>query len=129
MITHVKSVSIYVSDQGKSLAFYTEKLGFEVRKREKMGAQGERLELAPPGAETLLVLYPKAMFNDWPTMKAAIHLQADDAVATHAELAAKGVPFSQPPRAMAWGVFAVFADPDGNKFTLVGPPAAPAPAA
>ncbi|MBI3894830.1 MAG: VOC family protein [Acidobacteria bacterium] len=37
MITHVKTVTIYVSDQQEALRFYTDKLGFEVRRSEAMG--------------------------------------------------------------------------------------------
>lgn len=36
MIANIKAVAVYVSDQKESLRFYTEKLGFEVRRTESM---------------------------------------------------------------------------------------------
>lgn len=48
-------------------------------------------------------------------------LQVDDIAATHARLAARGVPFLAPPEAMPWGgTLAHFRDPAGNVLTLFG---------
>ena len=46
----------------------------------------------------------------------------DDVQATYEELSAKGVTFSEPPAKHDWGmVQAIFQDPDGTGFVLVGP--------
>ena len=37
MIANIKTVAVYVSDQKEALRFFTEKLGFEVRRTESMG--------------------------------------------------------------------------------------------
>jgi hypothetical protein len=49
-----------VADQDAALAFYTEKLGFEVRGDTRFGENGEHrwLEVAPPGSRALLALNP-----------------------------------------------------------------------
>src|SRR5687768_1326013 len=49
-----------VSDQDAALAFYTEKLGFEVRGDVRFGEHGENrwLEVAPPGSRARLALNP-----------------------------------------------------------------------
>jgi len=38
MITHVKTVAVYVSDQQRALDFHTRQLGFETRRSESMGS-------------------------------------------------------------------------------------------
>jgi len=55
MITSIGTVSVYVRDQEKAVKFYTEKLGFEVRRNEPMGPNARWIELAPKGAQTRIV--------------------------------------------------------------------------
>jgi len=55
MITNLSSVSVIVSDQDRSLAFYTQKLGFELQMDAPMG-HSRWIQLAPKGAQTSLVL-------------------------------------------------------------------------
>lgn len=56
MIKAVKSVSVYVSDQDRALAFYTQKLGFTVATDQPMGPDSRWIELRIPGAETGVVI-------------------------------------------------------------------------
>jgi predicted enzyme related to lactoylglutathione lyase len=119
MITHNKGVSIYVDDQQRALDFYTNALGFELRHDEPMGPDARWIELAPPGGETVLVLYPKAIMSDWASRKPSLIFRCADTEATYKVFVAKGVAFTQEPRRMPWGVMALFTDPDGNEFVLV----------
>ena len=57
MITKVGTVCIFVNDQDAAKAFYTEKLGFEVRMDAPLGPDSRWLAVAPPGAETEVILY------------------------------------------------------------------------
>ena len=41
MIGPIKTVGIYVEDQAQAIDFYVELLGFEVRRRMRMGADAE----------------------------------------------------------------------------------------
>ena len=50
MITNVKTVAVYVTDQEAALRFYTEKLGFQVR-RQRVSAGSGSLSAAPHDAE------------------------------------------------------------------------------
>ena len=118
MITNVKTVAVYVSDQEAALRFYTETLGFEVRNNQPMGAQGNWLEVAPPGAQTRVVIYPRSMMEDWEQRRPSVVLGCEDTEAAFQELSKRGVRFTQMPAKMAWGTFAIFADPDGNEFVL-----------
>jgi catechol 2,3-dioxygenase-like lactoylglutathione lyase family enzyme len=37
MITHINTVAVYVDDQQKSLEFWTDTMGFQVRGKEQLG--------------------------------------------------------------------------------------------
>ena len=59
-INNIGVVMFTVADQDAALAFYTEKLGFEVRGDSRFGENGEYrwLEVAPPGSTARLALNP-----------------------------------------------------------------------
>ena len=119
MITNAMTVAVYVADQEAARRFYTEKLGFEVRNDQPMGQQGNWLEVAPLGAQTRVVIFPRSMMEDWEQRKPSVVFGCDDIQANYNELSEKGVEFKQTPTKMAWGTFAVFSDPEGNEFVLV----------
>ena len=57
MITHTSTVTVFVRDQEKALAFHTEKLGFKVRNDRPMGPNAPRwIEVSPPGAQMAILL-------------------------------------------------------------------------
>ncbi len=127
MITHAKTIGVPVRDQQRALEFYTEKLGFEVRRDEPMGPATRWIEIGPKGAETCIVPFTPA-FSSGSEKEiegrigtfTGIVFSCQDAEATYRELAGRGVEFSQKPRKEPWGgVSAVFADEDGNTFALV----------
>lgn len=118
MITNVKTTAVYVSDQEAALRFYTETLGFQVRNNQPMGPQGNWIELAPPEAETRVVIFPREMMEDWEQRRPSIVFGCEDTQAVFQQLAQRGVEFKQEPTKMAWGTFAIFVDPDGNEFVL-----------
>jgi lactoylglutathione lyase len=117
MIRHVSTVAVYVADQDEGLRFWTEKVGFELRAERPIG-DARWLEVAPPGAASALVLYPKAMMPDWETRRPSVVFEVEDLEATCSGLAEAGVAFAQPLTQMAWGGFASFLDPEGNEFGL-----------
>ena len=59
-LTNIGVVMFAVADQDAALAFYTEKLGFEVRSDTRFGEHDEMrwLEVAPPGSRARLALNP-----------------------------------------------------------------------
>ena len=60
MLTRVRSVGIYVSDQQRALEFFTEVLGCELVVDEPMGSEPGSprwIEVKIPGNDTLLVLF------------------------------------------------------------------------
>jgi predicted enzyme related to lactoylglutathione lyase len=76
------------------------------------------LEVAPQGAQTALVLYPRALMNNWSELKPSIVFHCDDVERTTADLQLKVVAIIDPPKGMQWGTYAKFANPDGNEFLL-----------
>ena len=118
MITNIKTAAVYVSDQQAALRFYTQVLGFEVRQDHPMGPSGNWIEVAPPGAQTRIVIYPRAVMKGWEEMKPSIVFGCPDTEAAYQHLTGKGVTFTQKPTEMAWGTFATFQDQDGNQFLL-----------
>jgi len=124
MIGPVKTVGIYVEDQEKSVEFYTRVLGFEVRRSLPMGPKANWVELSPPGGQTCLVLYPRALMPGWTELKPSVVFHCPDVEATCEELASRGARVSMPPTPMPWGTFAKILDPDANEFGLTSQPLA-----
>ncbi len=118
MITKIATQAVYVEDQAAGLRFWTEQVGFEVRFEADMGPNAKWIEVGPPGAESHLVIYPKTMMQDWAERKPSIVFACDDIQATHEAMAGRGVEFTQEPRQMPWGWFAIFIDEDGNWYGL-----------
>jgi lactoylglutathione lyase len=109
-------VTINVKDQDDAKAFYVGKLGMEVRLDLPMDEHSRWLEVAPPGSPTSLVLY---LDPERAGQRANVVLRTTDMAALHAELAAKGVTFTEAPNQQDWGgIQAQFIDQDGTTFVL-----------
>ena len=109
-----------VADKDAALAFYTEKLGFEVRGDTRFGEHGEMrwLEVAPPGSRARLALNPP--------MGAApggggIGVETTDVLGEHARLSAIGGIDLDPAPMRTPGAPLMFMvrDPDGNTVVVV----------
>lgn len=118
MIGKIATFAVYVTNQDKAVQFWGEQVGFEIRRDLPMGPEARWIEMAPPGAESRIVIYPKSMMEDWAERKPTMVFECDDIVKTHREMAARGVEFSQEPKEMPWGMFAIFLDPEGNWYGL-----------
>ncbi len=126
MLTRVGTITVQVTDQDKALEFYTKKLGFELRTDQPMGPNQRWIEVAPPGAQTRILLYKAT--PEWPgaasyeEARASIGkptgmvLETDDIVATFARLKSNGVPIVDEPKQQPYGWWGVFADQDGNSY-------------
>src|SRR5438045_4718690 len=122
-IKRVQSVSVPVSDQDKALDFYTNKLGVEKRNDEPRGDGLRWLEVAPAGADTVIILAKG--YGSWSEERvgtfAGIVFWTDDMRSTYEELSSRGVKFTETPSMQPWGMMqALFEDQDGNGFVLVG---------
>jgi predicted enzyme related to lactoylglutathione lyase len=121
MITHIGTVGVYVEDQERAFRFWIDQVGFEERRRVPMGNGLFWLEVAPRGAPSALVLYPKALMSTWSEMKPSIVFQCSDIGAVYEQLQKNDVAIAKKLEQMPWGKFASFLDPDGNEFGLRDP--------
>jgi lactoylglutathione lyase len=112
-----------VSDQDAALAFYTEKLGFEVRSDTRFGENGEHrwLEVAPPGSTARLALNPP--MNGQPG-GSGIGVETPDVLGEHARLSAiGGIDMDpEPMRGPGAPLLFMLRDPDGNHIAVVEAP-------
>jgi len=118
MITHVKFVNVPTRDQDRALAFWTERVGFSVVSDQPFDESQRWIELAVGHSDTRIVLFTpdgqqERIGGFWSGA-----LACDDVEATHRQLAERGVEFESPPQKQPWGSFAIFRDPDGNRFVL-----------
>lgn len=117
MIGHVKFVGIPVRDQDRALAFYTEKLGFEIATDQPMGEQ-RWIELRIGRSQTGVVLFTPPGHEDRVGTFFNGSFATDDVQRTYEELTARGVAFKGPPEKQPWGTYAIFEDSEGNQFVL-----------
>src|SRR3954454_19025828 len=103
MISHIGTVAVYVADQEGALRFWIDQVGFEVKADRPMTETVRWLEVGPPGGDSSLVLYPKALMDDWENRRPSVVFVADDVDRTCERLTATGVTISQPIVEMAWG--------------------------
>jgi catechol 2,3-dioxygenase-like lactoylglutathione lyase family enzyme len=118
MFKRIKFVGIPVSDQDRALAFWREKLGFQVVTDQPMGPGLRWIELRIPGAQTGIALFTPPGHEDRIGTFTSLSFGCDDVMRVYRELVEKGVEFAQPPKKESWGTSAIFKDPDGNSFVL-----------
>jgi catechol 2,3-dioxygenase-like lactoylglutathione lyase family enzyme len=130
----IATTQVWVNDQDEALAFYTDKLGMEVRADVTMPEMGNFrwLTVSPPGQEDVtivLMAVPGAPVFDDETANAireltakgaasAIFLTTDDVRAEFEALKGRGVEFVDTPEERPYGIDCSFRDPSGNHFRL-----------
>jgi catechol 2,3-dioxygenase-like lactoylglutathione lyase family enzyme len=125
-LTNIGVAMFTVADQDAALAFYTEKLGFEVRGDTRFGENGEYrwLEVAPPGSTARLALNPPQQGEPGGS---GIGVESTDVVAEHQRLTAiGGIDLDpEPIRTPGAPLLFMLRDPDGNHIAVVEAPPAP----
>ena len=130
----IASTQLWVHDQDEALAFYTQKLGWEVRADVTLAEMGDFrwLAVGPPGQESVnvvLMAIPGQPVMDADTAQqvrdlmgkgfaGAVFLATDDVHADYEQLKARGVEFSEEPTEYPYGIDSAFRDPSGNQFRL-----------
>ena len=125
---------LWVHDQDEALAFYTQKLGWEVRADVTVPEMGDFRWLAvgpagQPDIAVVLMAVPGAPVMDEATradvlelmgkgFAGAVFLTTDDVYADYEQLTARGVEFSEKPEERPYGIDSGFRDPSGNSFRL-----------
>ncbi|MDZ4087452.1 MAG: VOC family protein [Tabrizicola sp.] len=126
MTARISALALVVPDYDEALAFYVAKLGF--RLVEDIDQGRKRWVTVEPSGGGVRLLLARA---DTPEQARAIgnqaggwvflFLQTDDFAGDHAAMLAAGVTFEEAPRHEAYGSVAVWRDPFGNRWDLIGP--------
>ena len=130
----ISFAGVWVHDQDEALAFYTGKLGWELRADVTLPELGNYrwLTVGPPDQPDVSVLLnaiPAPPVIDAATADQIrslmgkgwagnVLLTTDDAQASYEELKARGVEFAEPPEERPYGIDCAFRDPSGNQFRL-----------
>lgn len=122
-MNNIGIVMFAVADQDAALAFYTGKLGFEVRSDSRYGEHDEMrwLEVAPPGSTTRLALNPPMGGEPGDGM---VGVETPDVLGEHERLRAVGGIDIGPELMRNPGAPLMFMmrDPDGNNIVVVEAP-------
>ena len=123
-------VTLVVDDYDSAIDFFTEKLGFHlVEDRAALTDDGRSkrwVVVRPPGAETGILLSradgdrQAGVVGNQTGGRVALFLRVDDFARTYDAMRSAGVTFSGPPRGEPYGRVAVFLDPMGNRWDLLG---------
>src|SRR3982750_1388967 len=130
----ISNAQLWVHDQDEALAFYTQKLGMEVRADVTLAELGDFrwLTVAPAGQQEVsivLMAIPGPPVMDSETadqvrglmakgFAGTIFLTTDDAQAAYEELKGRGVEFVEQPEERPYGIDSSFRDPSGNHVRL-----------
>jgi catechol 2,3-dioxygenase-like lactoylglutathione lyase family enzyme len=135
MLQQLTHVNVWVHDQDEALAFYTEKLGMELRDDVTVAEMGDFrwLTVGPVGqpdvALTLMAVPGPPVFDgdtaeQVKTLVAkgaagGLFFSTDDCRGSYEELKAKGVEFTEEPTERPYGIDAGLRDPSGNSIRMV----------
>jgi predicted enzyme related to lactoylglutathione lyase len=130
----IATAQLWVHDQNEALAFYTQKLGWQVRMDATMPEMGDFrwLTVGPadqPDISVVLMAIPGPPVMDGQTVEqvkdlmakgfaGAVFLETDDCRRAYQELSSRGVEFTEQPEERPYGIDSAFRDPSGNTFRL-----------
>jgi len=134
MLKQLTNVQVWVHDQDEALAFYTEKLGLELREDVTVPEMGNFrwLTVGVPGqpdvAITLMAVPGPPVFDPDTREKimdlmargaaSGLFFSTDDCRGTYEALKSRGVEFQQEPTEQPYGIDAGFRDPSGNQMRV-----------
>ncbi len=119
-------VALLVRDYDEALVFYTGVLGFDLIEDTALGGGKRWVLVAPPGAAGTCLLLAKATtpeqaarIGDQTGGRVFLFLRTDDFWRDYHALRARGLQFTEEPRAESYGTVAVFVDLYGNRWDLL----------
>ena len=130
----IANAHLWVNNQEEALAFYTQKVGMEVRADVTLPEMGDfRWLTVGPAAQddiaVVLMAIPGAPVFDAETSEqvkalmakgaaGTVFLTTDDCRASYEELKGRGVEFTEAPEERPYGIDSGFRDPSGNSIRL-----------
>ena len=129
----IANAQLWVQDQDEALAFYTDKVGMEVRADVTVPELGNfrwlTVGLAGQDVSIVLMAIPGPPVMDAETTEqvrtltakgfaGTIFLTTEDCQASYEELKGRGVEFVEEPEERPYGIDSAFRDPSGNHIRL-----------
>lgn len=130
MSRSISAVALVVRDYDEAVRFFTVALGFDVADDTPLTPGKRWVVVRPPGGGTALLLAKAATpeqaarIGDQTGGRVFLFLQTDEFWRDYRDMRSRGVRFAEEPRAESYGTVAVFLDLYGNRWDLIGPPAA-----
>jgi catechol 2,3-dioxygenase-like lactoylglutathione lyase family enzyme len=133
MLKQLTHVQVWVHDQDEALAFYTDKLGMELREDVTVPEMGNFrwLSVGIPGQDvsiTLMAIPGPPVFEEETRdqiqkllakgASGGLFFATDNAQQSYEELKDRGVEFTQEPTEQPYGIDAGFRDVSGNHFRM-----------
>ncbi len=127
MIQSIVHVALLVSDYDDAIAFYTQKLNFELIEDTYQPEQDKRwVVVAPPGSVGTTLLLAKASTPEQEAYignqsggRVFLFLNSDDFWRDYNDMLSVGIEFVREPVVQPYGTVAVFADLYGNLWDLL----------
>lgn len=120
------ALSLLVRDYDEAIAWFVDKLGFELREDTPRGPGKRWVRVAPPGSsETCLLLAQaaneeqRALVGKQGAGRVWLFLHTDDFTRDYGRMRDAGVRFAEQPRHEDYGSVAVFEDLYGNRWDLI----------
>lgn len=126
MTSRISALALVVPDYDAAIAFYVGTLGFRLVEDIDQGRK-RWVTVEPSGGGVRLVLaraegpMQQAAIGNQAGGRVFLFLQTDDFARDHAAMRAAGVEFEEEPRHESYGFVAVWRDPFGNRWDLIGP--------
>lgn len=123
MTTTFSVIPIPVADQDEALRFYIEKLGFEKRADVTFGPGLRLLTVSPRDQLRPVIALARSdtfsVSRQTRTPDDPWVISTEDCYRVYEILRERGVSFVSPPTRQMYGIEAIFADPYGNRFSLL----------
>jgi catechol 2,3-dioxygenase-like lactoylglutathione lyase family enzyme len=122
----ISTIALVVPDYDAAIDFYVGALGFQLTEDVDQGRK-RWVTVQPPGGGPRLLLaradgpVQETVIGNQAGGRVFLFLQTDDFARDHAAMCAAGVTFEEPPRHEPYGTVAVWRDPFGNRWDLLGP--------
>lgn len=130
MSTMIGHIALLVRDYDEAIAFFTERLGFDLLENTALGAGKRWVVVAPPDAARTALLLAKASGPEQESRignqtggRVFLFLHTDDFWRDYRAMQVRGIVFTEQPRTEAYGTVVVFLDLYGNKWDLIEPTA------
>lgn len=129
MARSVAYLALLVRDYDEAIAWFTERLDFELLEDSDLGGGKRWVRVAPRGGAGAAILLARAArpeqesrVGDQAGGRVFLFLHTDDFWRDHRVMSERGVTFEEEPRSEEYGMVAVFRDLYGNRWDLVERP-------